>query len=199
MGFSEAETYGTVSNLVRRGVDVVSGVKHLLEHCDALSPSAVWREVAELDFAADADYLKRWLHELLETEPPEDGIVAFWFGMFDEAGEDGRSFTRLYLAGAPSYDPDDETAHWACKLAYLPQGRYADSQVLRYVSAILGAAGKEVSGLGLYVLPLGYAALALGEACRRLPPHLLLGRRASRAAAIGFDSGDFVTLPSINR
>ncbi|MGO9010730.1 MAG: hypothetical protein ACLQPN_11565 [Bryobacteraceae bacterium] len=199
MDFSEADTYGVVSGLMRYDVDAVSGVKRLIEHCNGLLPGAVWSEIAALNFAKDSDDLKQWLHDLLETEMPEDSITAFWFGLFDEARTDGRCFTRLYLSGSASYDPDDKAANWACSAAYVPKGRYADSQVLRSMSAIMGVAGGEASRLGSYVLPLGYASLAVAEACRRLPRHLLLGGRTSRAAAVGFDSGDFITLPLINR
>src|SRR5262245_3274227 len=48
---------------------------------------------------ADSAYLKRWLHDLLETEPPGENIVAFWFGLFDETAPDSGAFARLYLSG----------------------------------------------------------------------------------------------------
>lgn len=199
MDFTVADTYGAVSDLMRCETDVTSGVRRLLEHCDSLCPSAVWSEIAELDFAADSAYLKRWLHELLETEPPGENIVAFWFGLFDETAPDGGAFARLYLAGAESYDPDETNSEWACSPAYFPSGRYADSAVLRSISKVLSGAGEDISWLGSYVLPLGYASLALADACRSLSPDTLLGRRASRPVAVGFDSGDFITLPAISR
>ena len=199
MDFTVADTYGAVADLMRCDTDVVSGVKRLVEHCNGLCPSPVWNEIAALDFSGDSAYLKRWLHNLLETETPESSIVAFWFGIFDETGPDGRAFTRLYLAGSKSYESAEESSEWACSPAYFPQGRYADSKVLRSMSAILSAASEDTAWLGSYVLALGYASLAVAEACRQLPQDLLLGTRTSRAVAVGFDSGDFITLPLVNR
>lgn len=175
------------------------GVKRLLDHCNGLCPSAVWSEIAGMDFAADSAYLRRWLHDLLETEPPGENIVAFWFGLFDETAPDGGAFARLYLSGSESYDPDDSNSEWACSPTYFPNGRYADSAVLRSIPTVLRGVEEEISWLGSYVLPLGYASLAIADACRRLPPNTVLGSRASRAVAVGFDSGDFITLPAISR
>jgi hypothetical protein len=165
---------------MRYDLEVVPGVGRLLEHCSGLCPSAAWEQVAALDFAGDLDYLKRWLRDLLETETPEENIVAFWFGIFDDGGPGEAPFARLYLAGSESYDPEDKTSEWACSPVYFPDGRYADSQVLRSMSTMLGTAGEGASWLGSYVLPLGYASLA-------------------GAVAVGFDSGDSITLPAISR
>jgi hypothetical protein len=150
-------------------------------------------------YPGDCAYLKKWLHDLLESEPPGENIRAFWFGVFDEAEPGGLAYTRLYLGGSEVYDPDDETAEWACSLGYLPRGRFADSLVLRSVSIILRSVNEEISWLGSYALPLGYVSLVIAEACRQLPRDVLLGRRTSRAAAVGFDSGDSVTIPLITR
>lgn len=199
MDFTVADTYGAVSDLMRCETDVTSGVRRLLQHCHGLCPGAVWSEIEELDFAADSAYLKRWLHELLETEPPDEDIVAFWFGLFDETAPDGGAFARFYLAGAESYDPDETNSAWACSPAYFPSGRYAESTVLRSISKALSGAEEDISWLGSYVLPLGYASLAIADACRSLSSDTLLGCRASRAVAVGFDSGDFITLPVISR
>jgi len=193
------DAYGLVSNLARSEVDVASGVGRILEFCNSVCPSEVWREIGALDSTHDCSALERWLHDLLEAEPPEESIVAFWFGLFDEVGPDGRVFTRLYVAGSVSYDPNEMDSSWACGPAYFPRGRYADSQVLLSASALLSAAGGDALELGSYAFALGYASLAVAEVCRQLPSELLLGRRDSRHVAVGFDSGDFVTLPVPSR
>jgi hypothetical protein len=199
MQFSEADTYGEVLNLVRSEINLVPGMRRLLEHCNSICPDTVWREIADLDFASDSDNLNQWLRALLKAEPPEENIVAFWFGVFDEAGTDGRGFTRLYLSGSETYDSGDKAGDWACSATYFPHGRYADSRVLRSVSDILRTAAEDASELGSYVCPLTYACLAVTEACHQIPHELLLGRHVSRALAVGFDSGDFITLAPIRR
>ncbi len=133
----------------------------------------------------------RWIHSRNREAWREHRGV--WFGLFDETGPQGGAFARLYLAGSESYDPDERNSGWACSPAYFPDGRYADSEVLRSMSRILSTTGEEISWLGSYVLPLGYASLAVSDACRQLQPDTLLGRRTSRTVVVGFDSGDFVT------
>jgi hypothetical protein len=197
--FTVAETYGAVADLMRDETDVSSGMKRLLAHCNSLHHSAVWSEIAKLDFAADSAHLRRWLSDVLGTEPPGESVAAFWFGLFDGTTPDGGVVPQLYVSGSESYDPDDTSSGWACSPAYFPNGRYADSAVLRAISRMLVGAGEEISWLGSYVPPLGYATIAIADACRRLPPDALLGGRASRAVAVGFDSGDFITLPVIRR
>ena len=199
MDFTVADTYDAVSNIVSSEANIASGMRQLIEHCQGLCPSSVWSEIASLDFAVDSDRLKQWLHSLLEAQKPEENIVAFWFGLFDEADNNQEAFARLYLAGSESYDPDPTNSEWACSPAYFPEGRYADSAVLRSMSRMLSTVESDVSWLGSYVLALGYASLAMREACRHLPQDILLGRRTPRAVAVGFDSGDFITLPPINR
>jgi hypothetical protein len=197
MDFTVENTYGAVSDLMRCETDVVSGVRRLLEHCNGLCPNSVWSEIAKLDFSSDSAYLKQWLNDLLATERTDDKIVAFWFGLFDETDPDGGAFAQLYLAGAESYDPDDTDSEWACSAAYFPNGRYANSVVLKSISRMLSNAGEDASRLDSYVLPLGYTSLAVADACRRLPSDILCGSTTPRAVAVGFDSGDFITLPPI--
>lgn len=196
--FTVADTYDVVVDVVARHTDVATGVKKLIDHCGTLCPSTVWREISKLDFPQDSHDLELWLRTLLLEEKPDESIVAFWFGIFDEFTPEG-GLARLYLAGSESYDPLDQSPDWACSPTYFPAGRYADSRVLPAVSAILRQADERAMWLGSYVLPLGYAALAVAEACRRLPVDLLLGGRTFRDVAVGFDSGDLITLPRINR
>jgi hypothetical protein len=199
MNFTVEDTYGAVSDLMKGMPDVVSGMKHLLEHCGRLCPSSAWTEIAALDLTGDSAHLKGWLGDLLRTENAGESIAAFWFGIFDESVPEGGAIARLYLAGTESYDSNDSNAEWACSPAYFPDGRYADSAVLRSVPRILSKTSEDAAWLGSYVVPLGYAALVIGDACRQIPLDTLLGDRASRAVVVGFDSGDFITLPPINR
>jgi hypothetical protein len=55
MDFTAADTYGVVSALANRETDVVAGVTQLLDHCNRLSPSPVWREIAALDLGRGRD------------------------------------------------------------------------------------------------------------------------------------------------
>jgi hypothetical protein len=172
-------------------------MERLISHCSDLCPDKVWSEIQRLDFSGDAEDLKTWLENVLVSESPGANIAAFWFGLFDQVGPTGQAFTSLYVAGAETYDPADDSADWASSPAYFPEHRYAESVVLRSISTLLEGCGEDVSWLGSYVLPLAYAALAVKQATRSIPADVWLQGRAVRALAVGFDSGDFVTLPEI--
>jgi len=199
MGFTVEQTYGALSQVLKSAPDLVNGMRLLLDHCDQLRSNDVWGKIVELDLTGDAAYLKGWLQNVLAAERPPDSIVAFWFGLFDGASSEGGSLARLYVAGSESYDPEDTNAEWACAPAYFPAGRYADSLVLRSMSRLLSGTDEDTCRLGSYVLLLGYASLALAGACREIPCDVLLGDRPSRAIAVGFDGGHFITLPLIRR
>lgn len=194
--FSVADTYDVVAGVVKSEGSVTVGMKRLVEHCAHLSPDPAWPEIGKLDFEGDAENLKTWIEKILVTEPPSANIAAFWFGIFDSLGPDGRASSSLYMAGAETYDPGDDGS-WACSPVYFPEHRYAESAVLRSISGLLAGRDNGVSWLGSYMLPLAYAALAVKKAERSIPADIWLRGRAARAVAVGFDSGDFVTLPEI--
>jgi hypothetical protein len=191
-----------IIDVVASESDIAVGMRRLLDHCARLRASAVWERISLVDFTAGGERERAWLEALLKAEPPGDSVEAFWFGIFDGGGageEEEPPIAELYLAGSEVYEPDDPTAEWACSPEYFPQGRYAHSALLREMSELLNGADAEAFEIGAYVLPLGYAGLTAAEACRKLPRELLLGARAERAVAAGFDSGDFLTLPAIRR
>jgi hypothetical protein len=131
MDFTVEQTYGALSDVLTSAPGVGSGMRRLLEHCARVCPSDVWRRIAALDFRGDSARLRRWLEDVLGTDEPAETIVAFWFGLFDETLPDGGAFARLYISGSEAYDPDEKNSGWACSPAYFPEGRYADSEVLR--------------------------------------------------------------------
>jgi hypothetical protein len=199
MGFSRANTYDVVADVVRSEESVVLGMKCLLAHCTNLSPDAAWSEIGKLDFEGDARSLEVWIEKVLVVEPPGANIAALWFGLFDQASPNGRAFSSLYLVGSETYTPEDDDGDWACSPAYVPQQRYAESVVLQSISSLLDGRGDGVSSLGSYMLPLAYAALAVKKAEYSIPAGIWLQGCAVRSIAVGFDSGDFVTLPQIRR
>jgi len=61
------------------------------------------------------ELLTKWITALEKEVSLQQGLVAFNFGLFES--EDG--CYAIYLAGAESYDKDDED--WACDTAYQSQ------------------------------------------------------------------------------
>lgn len=198
MSFDIVAAHEAVCRVVRSLPGVKEGMLELSDYCEAVSPSPVWQRVRELDFQGDADRLTKWLAAVLSSEPAEDEINAFYFGLFNPILGDNAT-SGMYVSGSTRFDPEDETGDWACwdDSSYLPAGRYADSQILHEIYRLTNRSG--VGEVGEYVLCFGYACLAVAAACMRVEPGLLLGTRASRAVAVGFDSGDLLVLGHVTR
>lgn len=178
---------------------VSAGMASLLDLCAERVPDEVWSAVGEINFETDAANLQRWLERVLALEPPPDRIEAFWFGLFDAEIEDGRETCALYLSGAARFDSGGDSADWACQTpdSYLPEERYADSAVLDLIHRAVH--GTEEAGFAQWALCLGYACQAVQRMCHVINPGLLVGRRASRSVAVGWDDGDWIVLGAVDR
>ena len=126
----------------------------LIEYCAKHAPDPIWDQVAALDYASDWQQLKKWLASVLSSEPPPPTIKALWFGLFLPVDRSGRVAIGLYVGGSKRFDRKDDTFDWASSLEYFPEGRYADSQVLKDVYDLsqqdisLCSALHEIIGLG---------------------------------------------------
>lgn len=205
-----------VQQVVKSHTSVPDGMTELVGYCEASCPISVWDRILRLDFAKDVACLQAWLSHVLSDEPPAENIKAFWFGLFNPVIA-GQTSCDLYLSGSVEFDPEDETHDWACWTdeSYLPNGRYAKSQVLHEIYYIVHQSGQPVfpypckrrglcSGnyscwLGEYVLCLGYACLSLKEVLQSIEPTLLLGKARTRAVVVGYDSGDAILMGNIDR
>jgi hypothetical protein len=168
----------------------------LTAYCEENYPGAAWSDIRRLDFDADLANLRRWLVNVLSTEPPSSKIEAFWFGLFNPV-QDGFESCDMYIAGSDHFDSDDELAGWAVSPAYFPEGRYADSVALAALHRAMPSAG-DAAAFGDYALCLGYACLAVADICAAVDPAVLLGSTESRAVAVGFDEGDSILLGTID-
>jgi hypothetical protein len=65
-----------------------------------------------------------WMTRVNQTDLPPADIIAFNFGLFENA--DGCYTT--YLTGSRSYDPDDDD--WACNEDYSPAEKYFELKEL---------------------------------------------------------------------
>lgn len=195
MNLDLAQAFEHTQSIIQTAPSVRHGMELLLDYCASQAPSAVWAELLHLDFEQDSKNLHHWLQTLNAIEPPPAAIVAFWFGLFNTGSENTETGCELYVAGSPQFDPN--TAEWAVWNAgtYLPQGRYAASEVLPAIFA--ACLENDVAEIGEYVLCLGYAALTVKSIWPQLPSTLRLGEHGPRAVVVGFDEGDFVQLEGV--
>jgi len=199
MRFDLSKSYECVRNVLAENMSLRAGMIRLIDYCEMQVPSKAWESIRALDFEADAVTLRRWLENVLSIEIPAQSIAAFWFGLINPVLGNGQTTCGLYISGTTTFDPGDETGDCFCLTgeSYLPERRNADSQVLQ--ETYRAVAGPDAAGIGEYVLCLGYACMAIRNACEEVGPKLLIGNRESRAVAVGFDSGDFILLGSIGR
>ena len=100
-------------------------------------------------------------------------MVGLWFGLVELVGADGASARNLYVAGCPTFDPDDDSAEWATEYCWWPDGRYV------LVPGLAALDDREPAAT------LEYAA----ELVRALNADTVTG---VLGVATGFDDGDFV-------
>lgn len=195
--FDIVQAHDTVAAVLSTPIAVDDGMSLLIDYCAEHEPWQGWDVLRKLEFESDQLNLKRWLEDLLTQEPPPDDVNAFWFGLFNPVIK-GKSTCGLYAAGTKTFDREDEDFEWACDPAWLPDGRYAKSQILNDIYQRVNKAKDSVSSYQ-YVLCLGYAGLVLNQLATTLPLSTWLGKESSRALAIGFDSGAGILLGSFTK
>jgi hypothetical protein len=193
-----AGKHETVRQIVASAPKTEDGMLQLIDYCKRQLPNRIWDRFNRLDYEKDVKRLGGWFRSLLISEPPPGNINAFWFGLFTACKEDGKETFSLYVIGSTSYDSSDDSGDWACitNESFVPKGRYAKSKILSEIYELVSK-DEAVKEIGEYVLCLGYAGLAIKEITRGIEPRLLFGLRDSRAIAVGFDEGDFITLNPI--
>jgi hypothetical protein len=192
------KSHELVHQVAKTVASVREGMDRLLDHIQDRSPDPLWDTIRSMEFEQDVGRLCGWLQILLTVEPPPNSVRAFWFGINYPIRADGTDSCGLYVVGSPTFDPNDETGDWAriTSESYVPEGGYANSQVLHEMYQVAMGSGTKAAHSGHYILRLGYACLAVREVCRHAG-HLLLGDRPSRSVAVGFDGGDCVVLSDL--
>lgn len=177
------DLYKKVQELIEGGQPAPEAFTELLDFVrDEEGDSKFLKALRKLDSNKEQQRLKKWLGAALEKEPPEDDIVAFWFGLFNTGDASGPTSVELYIAGSteqPGEDPD-----WAVDPEYWPERRYSKSRLLEKIYRhAYASGGPETEG---EYFCLWYSALAVAELCRELGP-LMLGQSVGQ-------EGGFVVL-----
>lgn len=120
---------------------------------------------------SDLETLRAWWAKLQPDLPHT--ARGLWFGITEL--QSGGAYRSLYIAGCPTYDPDDPHAEWATEYCWWPADRYvtlADFAALpdQPYGDVLTYAAELVRALDSTALP------------------------TVDGAAVGFDDGDFVII-----
>lgn len=170
----------------------VAAFRDVVGFASAKQKSPTWKKVAALRIDEDLDSLTAWLREVFEKEPPAAKINGLWFGLFEDAG----TGWTVYVAGSKRYSRKGNL-DWAVQPAWWPKRRYANSKVLRQLTAARPRRDFDTSWLIETCAVLPYAAIAVSEMLRRLDPELVLGSAMKRGVACGFDDGDCTHLGEV--
>ena len=193
-GHDYAALIHRIDGLVKGPTPVAAAMNELIAQCAQAMPHGDWPSFAGLAFADDVDRLQSWLETLLSREPPGTEIDGLWFGLFNPIYDGDHPTADLYAAGG-HYDPSDP--EWMCDLAWFPNGRYAQSQVLGDIYRL--AYQDPDHGLGNdaeFPLCLAYAGLAVRTLAERIG-ETLRGGATRRGLTVGFDSGDWLCVGTL--
>lgn len=171
-----------IEQVVRSETNVQTGFSRLLSYCQAKWQHDIWQRIARLNVEDDVEQLSIWLKQLFAKEPPHDNIKAYWFGLFNHILENGEVTCGLYVSGSTQFD--SSTSDWACwdEDSYLPEGRHANSLILRQIYSLVS--DTKVALVGEYMLCFGYSCLTVKYIFGNSP----------KPAVVGFDSGDFIAI-----
>jgi hypothetical protein len=156
MSFDFAKATDYIEQIVRSDSSIGAGMSQLMDYCESNLPNSVWASIRQLDFEGDAAKLRTWLESVLSSQPASSAINVFWFGLFNPV-RNGETSCDMYVSGSTKFDPEDDTGDWAAwdDNSYLPDGRYAHSQVLKEIYRLVSKT--EVAAEGEYILCLGFA------------------------------------------
>ncbi len=77
MNFDLHEARCFIDEVVKSAPDTRSGMYHLLDFCEKLSPNLAWSSIRNLDFESDIENLRIWLVRVLSAEPPSKKSLPF--------------------------------------------------------------------------------------------------------------------------
>lgn len=119
-----------------------------------------------------------WLNALIISDPPPNGIAAFYFGLYESSGTIG-----LYITGARRWSLNDPD--WACDNFYQPEHDHIELVLFREISKVYS----EFNHAGLY-LAIAMVTMLIREYTRTSIISLLDDKRRVLYIACGFDDGD---------
>jgi len=171
-------------------VEPETGFFQYIDECERAVPHHAWEQFRPLDVGADLDHLARWLQSILETEPPPPAVNGLWFGISDPfVGASRRVIGyELYLCGSTHFSPADRVFDWAVDPEYMPERRYARSNIFHLLGTI-ASQHQMPSQLADNAVPLAYAGVVVNWLARREWKRIV-GVGEFRAIAVGHDEGD---------
>ena len=186
--FDEYEVWNAVIARVRAERPTPAAAAQIA--IDAIAPVLTQDQssaVRAIDFGSNIDALRSWFRTLLQREPPDDDVIALYFGIFDRVIGVFRRRTapEMYVCGSIHFDAADTYGGWASGPVWFPKHRYPSIPSLRQLGKALPPEGL-LQGIIANAVVFAMAEDLVTHADRSL----LLGDRPWLAVGCGYDSGD---------
>ncbi|WP_146009444.1 hypothetical protein [Deinococcus planocerae] len=178
-----AELFYEVERLARLPLPPAEALKHLLKFRGGGDTPEDTRLLALPLNEAILD-AQHWLNAVLIADPPPR-LEVLWFGLFNTAEEDDTEPLNLYVGGASRWDDSEP------ELDYLPEGRHLSTDIFQRLAQTSGNDNDYEVGLLI-------AAILVRHALEALNP-VALTQVASCAVYVGFDSGDYTHLGTLDQ
>jgi hypothetical protein len=119
-----------------------------------------------------------WLGKLVISQPPPEGVIAIYFGIFKT--DDG---LQLYASGSKLWNEEDPD--WACRSDWRPEGRVLMPRVFEEITKVFSD-----YNLAGYYITVTYLILMILDFARHSMISLLDRERRALYVACGFDDGE---------
>jgi hypothetical protein len=132
--WSELESF--INHFAKTKTDLKTGKDTIISFLNEKIPSFNSDFLKLIDFEELRLKFIDWVKVPLTNSPPEEEIIAFYFGLFNSSdpqlSDDGELVTVLYLSGSIT-SPEHDSYDWAVDPKYFPPERYC---ILSAYSAI---------------------------------------------------------------
>jgi hypothetical protein len=167
-----------IKELVRRRPDIGNGLMGIKKR---LHKGFRFYDVRLLNtkvLKRSCDEFREWLESLIISNPPPEGVVALYFGLFTTDDS-----LQMYATGSKLWSASDPD--WACRNDWRPEGRVLVPAVFDEITKVYS----EYNMAGNYIA-LAYTVMMILDFARVSMISPLDSTRKSMHMACGFDDGD---------
>ncbi len=189
-----------IYHLLAAELDITAFMRELVREHQAVYPRHDWQSIFDINWD-ETSAMAHWLDCALRRNPPVRQKVLY-FGLFNPVDQGA----DLYLAGSRTFALDGIWWGEKSKGDYWPDLRYAQSRCLTELYARCYPNGPTEAGDsapgndGENMLGVGYAARLCLDLFRAIAPERALsGPQSKVGLAVGWDSGDPLTLGFMTR
>lgn len=194
MHFQHEQSWDTLTTILASKLTVGEAWSKFIQFHEQRVPKSYWTQLRELDIETEQTEIVAWVEQLLSANPILKTVVAIWIGLVKFADND-KEIPTIYFSGADTYDKED--IDWACDPVYLPENRYAQTELLQQIDDITRTDEENYEFFD-WIFPLAYCAFTFDEIMRsKLDKNLVLKWKPEIYVAVGHDNGDYVELTPV--